>query len=84
MQGLAGLLVFPYLALLGWLGYHHNAAWLPLPIAAVGLALFFIIRPGALTAQLRSSSIPNMAILYLTQVVPAYIAFGIGWAIGAI
>ncbi len=84
MQGIVGILAFPYLGLLGWLGYSHAAAWWPLLIAVFGIALYFGARPNVLMILQRGGAVTTLILIYASQAILAFIAFGIGWAIGAI
>lgn len=84
MQFVAGLLSLVYIGILIWLGYSHTPAWIPLVTSVVGVVLYAGNRPVQFIGMMQRSPISALAMFYVTQVMTAYVLFGIGWAIGTI
>jgi hypothetical protein len=53
-------------------------------IAVAGVVLYFGVRPGVLAILQRGNAVGTLLMIYVTQAILAFIAFGIGWAIGAL
>jgi hypothetical protein len=79
MQTVAGLAAFPYFGALIWAGA-AGAPWYSIFGAAViGVALYLMYRPSSYIRLIGGGHALQAAIvLYITQVVPAGIFFGLG------
>jgi hypothetical protein len=83
MQAVCGLLALVYLGVVVWLGFAQSPIWTPAVAALVGFLLYLGVRPGAVRIFQRDGFVRAFCTIYLTQVLTAFVPFGIGWAIGA-
>lgn len=77
MQTLGGLLAFPYLAVLAYLGYAGYPWWWVLAAAIAGLILYLMIRPYHLLVDWQRQRYHAPLTYYAFQCVTAAIPLGI-------
>jgi len=84
MQTIGGLLCLVYMGALGYFGFDGRPWWWVLPAAVVGIALYFMVRPGIVRIAGRDGWPRTLVMVFVTQAVTGAIIFAIGRGIGAL